>query len=77
MHVAIKEHRKKGRKVSRAWICIKAKKLQHERDKIDGATLSSRFKASDGWFCAFFGARKSSSASQNQERRKLWMTTWN
>ena len=48
LQAAIKENRKNGRKVSRACTCIQAKKLQHERDKIDGTTLSSRFKASNG-----------------------------
>ena len=86
LHVAIKEHRKKGRKVSRTWICVKAKQLQHEQDKIDGTTLASRFKASNGWFRRFlrrknikFRKRKSGkkkTTDDNMDLIRSWHSTF-
>ena len=49
----IKEHRKRGRKVSRRWICINSKKIQCDLDVKDGTELSTWFKASAGWFHRF------------------------
>ena len=49
----LKEHRSKGRKVSRRWICINASKIQHDLDEKNGTGMSKWFKASSGWFHRF------------------------
>lgn len=49
----IQSHRLNKRKVSRHWICCKARKLQLDLDRQNGTSLGRHFKASRGWFHRF------------------------
>ena len=69
----LKEHRTRGRKVSRCWICINTKKIQYDLDVKNGTRLSTWFKASSGWFHKFLRGITSNFESVSLEKRTQLM----
>jgi len=78
----IKDHRREGRKVSRLWICVKAKKTIGDMDKDKDQNQERKFTASNRWFQLFckrmnlkFGKHKSGKKNLTDDdlpRLKAW-----